>query len=75
MERFRMVAVTTEAPSAVKAIIEGPGVEPGGLRRVFRSKADAHTFVADLNSAFAQGVKEGSRNQPERAMRALGGRA
>ena len=72
MERFRMVAVTTGAPSTIEAIIDGPGVEPGGLRRVFRSRADAQTFVADLNSAFAQGVKEGSRNQPERA-RAIGG--
>ena len=46
---FRILATATTASQKIAVIIGGPGIEPGGLRREFSSKTEAHYFVEAMN--------------------------
>lgn len=55
--------ITGMAISGTKtdAIIHGPGIEPGGLRREFLSEQEAQEFVDGMNLGFQEGFKEGTK--------------
>lgn len=61
MKQFRILALVTVASNRVVAIVGGPGIEPGGLRREFSSKTEVHDFVDALNLAFEEGFREATK--------------
>jgi len=62
MKPFRILAAATTASQKIAVIIEGPGIEPGGLRREFSSKTEAHDFVSAMNSDFEEGFSGGTKS-------------
>ena len=65
MKPFRISAAVTIASKKIAVVIEGPGIEPGGLRRQFSSRAEAHDVVDAMNLGFDQGFKMGSKTQEQ----------
>ena len=59
---FRIAAVVTIAPEKIAVIIDGPGVEPGGLRREFSSRTEAQDVVDAMNRGLEEGLREGTES-------------
>lgn len=66
LKRFRILAAASTASNKIAVIIEGPGIEPGGLRREFSSKTEAHHFVDSMNSGFEE--RFSGRTKPHNSM-------
>ena len=61
MTPYRISAAVRTASKQITVIIEGPGVEAGGLRREFPSRPEARYLVDAMNLAFEQGFREGAK--------------
>ena len=61
MKPFRISAATTIASKKIAVIIEGPGIEPDGLRREFSSRTEALDVVDAMNHGFEEGFREGTK--------------
>ena len=64
MTNYKIVGLADDG-SKVSAIIYGPGIEPGGLRREFRSELEALDFVQTMNMAFEEGLKQALHAVPK----------
>jgi hypothetical protein len=57
------VATTVTTPAGkLAAVIQGPGLGPGGMHHEFSSNVEAFAFVDAMNLAFNEGVKDGDKN-------------
>ena len=61
MKPFRILAAAKTASKRIAVIIEGPGIGPGGLRREFSSRTEAHDFVDAMNSGLEERCSEGTK--------------
>ena len=60
---YKVATVVSSASGGLQAVIQGPGLGPGGLQREFASHFDALAFVDAMNTAFNEGLSEGSRKR------------
>ena len=67
---YKIATAATVTPHGIEVVIKGPGIGPEGLRRRFRSTAEADDFVDVMNLAFEQGLKKG---RPTEAMHGSAG--
>ena len=61
MTPYRISAAVTTVSKQIAVIIEGPGVEAGGLCREFSSRLEAQCLVDAMNLGFVQGFREGTK--------------
>jgi hypothetical protein len=61
MTPYRISAAATTASKQIAVIVQGPGVETGGLRREFSSRLEAQYLVDAMNLGFVQGFREGAK--------------
>src|SRR5207249_7576767 len=61
MTPYRISAAVRTASKQITVIIEGPGVEAGGLRLGFSSRQESQDLVDAMNLAFKQGFREGAK--------------
>lgn len=66
MSPYKIATAATVTPHGIEVVIKGPGIGPEGLRRRFRSMAEADDFVDVMSLAFEQGLRKGRQTDTMR---------
>ncbi|MEX2264235.1 MAG: hypothetical protein WD696_19935 [Bryobacteraceae bacterium] len=58
MHHYEITMSTAPAGQEVEVVLRGPGIEPVGRYYIFATTARCETFVAAVNFAYEQGVRD-----------------